>query len=81
MKSVTGSYARAHLPELLDEVSRGAHITIKRREKPIAELRPSTAAVKAVPKFGTGKGKVKLLDPRSFDATTVRSSPTNGIKT
>lgn len=70
MKSVTASYARAHLPELLDEVSRGAHITIKRREKPIAELCPSAAAIKPVPKFGTGKGKVRLLDPRAFDAMT-----------
>ena len=36
-----GSYeAKTHLPKLLERVRRGERITITRRGKPIAELRP-----------------------------------------
>jgi prevent-host-death family protein len=63
MKTVTMVYARAHLPALLNAVQRGEHITISRRSKPIADLVPSKQLVKPTPKFGTLKGKVKILDP------------------
>lgn len=40
-----GSYeAKTHLPELLERVRRGERITITKRGKPIAELRPVHAA-------------------------------------
>lgn len=36
-----GAYeAKTHLPALLDRVARGESITITRRGKPVAELRP-----------------------------------------
>ena len=40
MKSVQASMAKTHLPELLDEVERGATIVITRHGKPIARLVP-----------------------------------------
>lgn len=39
-----GTYeAKTHLPKLLERVRRGERITITRRGKPIAELRPVAA--------------------------------------
>ncbi|MGC9947905.1 MAG: type II toxin-antitoxin system prevent-host-death family antitoxin [Bryobacteraceae bacterium] len=61
--TVTASYARTHLPELLKAVQRGKTITILRYDKPIADLAPSKQALKPVRKFGTLKGKVKIVDP------------------
>jgi antitoxin (DNA-binding transcriptional repressor) of toxin-antitoxin stability system len=60
---VTASYARAHLPELLKAVQRGKTITISRYDQPIADLAPSKQALKPPRKFGTLKGKVKIVDP------------------
>jgi prevent-host-death family protein len=40
-----GAYeAKTHLPALLDRVARGESITITRRGKPVAELRPASGA-------------------------------------
>jgi prevent-host-death family protein len=40
-----GAYeAKTHLPALLDRVARGESITITRRGKPVAELRPAGGA-------------------------------------
>lgn len=61
--NVTASYARAHLPELLKAVERGKTITISRYDRPIADLAPSKEAVRPARKFGTLRGKVKILDP------------------
>ena len=66
MKTVTAAYARAHLPELLEYVSRGNRVTIERHRKPIAEIGPSPAAERPVPKFGTLKGKARIVDPQAF---------------
>jgi prevent-host-death family protein len=63
MKTVTAAYAKIHLPELLNTVAKGESITISRYNKPVAELVPSKALEKPVPKFGTLRGKVKILDP------------------
>ena len=60
---VSAAYAKANLPELLQAVSRGERITISRYNKPVADMVPSKQAVKPAPKFGTGKGKIKILDP------------------
>jgi prevent-host-death family protein len=40
MKCIQASVAKTHLPELLDEVERGATIVITRHGKPIARLIP-----------------------------------------
>ena len=70
MKTVTAAYAKANLPELLADVAKGNSVTISRYNKPVADLIPSQRAVKPVPKFGTLKGKIKLLDPHCFDPMT-----------
>jgi prevent-host-death family protein len=63
MRVVSAAYAKANLPELLDSVEKGDSITIARYNKPVADLVPSQKAVRPAPRFGTGKGKVKILDP------------------
>lgn len=63
MKKVTSAYAKANLPELLKAVERGETVTILRYKSPIADIVPSKDAVKLAPKLGTGKGKVRILDP------------------
>jgi antitoxin (DNA-binding transcriptional repressor) of toxin-antitoxin stability system len=72
MKSATATmaYAKAHLPKLIERVARGERITIVRYKKPVAELGPSAAAEKPKPKFGTLKGKARLIDPHAFDPMT-----------
>lgn len=60
---VTAAYAKANLPELLKAVERGETVTILRYNSPIADLVPSRDVMKPAPKFGTGRGKVKVLDP------------------
>ena len=60
--NVTASYAKAKLPELLKAVERGQTITICRYNKPVAELAP-VKPVRKPRKFGTLKGKVKIIDP------------------
>jgi prevent-host-death family protein len=61
--TVTAAYAKAHLPALLAAVAAGQRITISRYNRPVAELGPYQQHLKPVPRFGTLKGKVKILDP------------------
>ena len=68
--NVTAAYAKANLAELLNAVERGETVTISRYSKPVADLVPSKKAEKPAPKFGTGKGKIKILDPHCFDPMT-----------
>jgi antitoxin (DNA-binding transcriptional repressor) of toxin-antitoxin stability system len=70
MKTTTMAYAKAHLPELIERVARGERIIIMRYKKPVAELGPSLAAEKPQRKFGTGKGKAFLIDPRALKPLT-----------
>jgi prevent-host-death family protein len=42
MRQIQASEAKTHLPELLDEVERGATLIITRHGKPIARLVPET---------------------------------------
>jgi prevent-host-death family protein len=70
MKTVTAAYAKANLPQLLASVAKGESVTISRYNKPIADLVPSQKAKRPVPKFGTLKGKIKLVDPHCFDPLT-----------
>src|ERR1039457_61630 len=68
---VTASYARAHLPELLKAVQRGKTVTISRYDRPIADLAPSKQALKPARRFGTLKGKIKIIDPNWAAPMTV----------
>ncbi len=63
MKPVTAAYAKIHLPELLNAVAKGQRVTISRYNKPVAELIPAEGVQRPAPKFGTGKGKIKVIDP------------------
>ncbi len=63
MTTVTAAYAKVHLPALLKRVKEGERITISHYNKPVADLVPTAAEERSAPKFGTGKGKVKILDP------------------
>ena len=70
MKTVSAAYARANFPELLDRVAKGDRVTISRYNRPVADLVPTVQAQRPVPKFGTGKGKVKIIDPKWADPLT-----------
>jgi antitoxin (DNA-binding transcriptional repressor) of toxin-antitoxin stability system len=60
---VSVAYARKNLPALLKAVERGAAVTISRYREPIADLVPTREGKDAKARFGTGTGKVKILDP------------------
>jgi prevent-host-death family protein len=70
MANVKIAYAKAHLPELLARVARGERIVISRYNTPMAELVPPPNVETAKRKFGTGKGKAMLIDPRALDPMT-----------
>jgi len=70
MATVKIAYAKAHLPELLARVARGERIVISRYNTPMAELVPPPNVETVPRKFGTGKGKAKLIDPRVLDPMT-----------
>ncbi len=61
--TVTAAYAKAHLPELLKTVRQGKSVTITHYNKPVADLVPSKQARKPTRKFGTLKGKIRIIDP------------------
>ena len=69
MANVKIAYAKAHLAELLARVAEGERIVISRYNTPMAELVPPTAE-QVLRKFGTGKGKAMLIDPRALDPMT-----------
>jgi prevent-host-death family protein len=68
--TVTAAWAKAHLPELLNEVEKGETIVISRYSKPVAVISPVAQTEKPVRRFGGGKGRVKLIDPNAFDPMT-----------
>ena len=70
MANVKIAYAKAHLPELLARVAQGERIVISRYNTPMAELVPAPKAEKVQRKFGTGRGKAMLIDPRALDPMT-----------
>jgi prevent-host-death family protein len=70
MTTVSAAYAKANLPKLLKDVEKGKSIVISRYKKPIAVISPAPAAEKIGPRFGTGKGRVRLIDPHAFDPMT-----------
>jgi prevent-host-death family protein len=63
VKVVTAAYAKANLGQLLEQVIQGERILISRYNKPVAELSPPNQEKRPKPKLGTGRGKVKILDP------------------
>jgi prevent-host-death family protein len=70
MAIVKIAYARAHLSELIARLAQGERIVISRYNTPMAELVPAFKPEGAQRKFGTGKGKAMLIDPRALDPMT-----------
>jgi prevent-host-death family protein len=69
-KTVSVAEARANLPQLLKDVEKGETIVISRYRRPVAILSPAAAVEKPVRRLGTGKGRVRILDPHAFDPMT-----------
>jgi prevent-host-death family protein len=55
--------AKNKLPELIKAVENGETITICRRGVPAVDIVRTKEPSRKVPKLGTLKGKVKILDP------------------
>lgn len=68
-KTVSAAQARANLPQLLKDVEKGKSIVICRYKRPIAVLSPASVEDRR-PRFGTGKGRVRIIDPHVFDPMT-----------
>jgi prevent-host-death family protein len=60
---VSVAEAKNKLPELIKAVEQGEQVTIARRGVPVVDLVPTKAAENVKPKFGTGRGKIKVIDP------------------
>jgi antitoxin (DNA-binding transcriptional repressor) of toxin-antitoxin stability system len=69
---VSAAYAKANLPKLLKEAENGKSIVIARYKKPVAMIVPAPAekSEKQVRRFGTGKGRVRIIDPHWADPMT-----------
>jgi antitoxin (DNA-binding transcriptional repressor) of toxin-antitoxin stability system len=55
--------ARKKLPKPIKAVERGETVSICRRGVPVVDLVRTTAATRKKPKFGTLRGKIKIIDP------------------
>jgi len=71
-KTVSVAYLRANLPKILRDVKKGHSVLISRYKKPVALLSaaPAEKSEKPVRRFGTGKGRVRIIDPHAFDPMT-----------
>ena len=76
MKSVTTHEAKTHLSALLQEVSRGAEIEIRRGDKAVARLVPAEAGTRRRrPRVGTVTSA-----PARYDADAFESLDEAGMK-
>jgi antitoxin (DNA-binding transcriptional repressor) of toxin-antitoxin stability system len=55
--------ARKRLPQLVRAVERGEPVTVCRRGVPVVDLVRTAIPTRKRPKFGTLRGKIKVLDP------------------
>jgi len=60
--NVSVADARNNLTRILQRVEQGEKITICRHGKPVVDLVPASSAQPEPRKFGTLKGKIKILD-------------------
>ncbi len=70
--TVSAAYAKANLPKLLKEASKGKSTMVVRYKKPIAMIvpAPTEETEKPVRRFGAGKGRVRIIDPHWADPMT-----------
>jgi antitoxin (DNA-binding transcriptional repressor) of toxin-antitoxin stability system len=71
-KTVSIAYLRANLPKLLKDVKKGQSVLISRYKEPGALISPvpKEENEKPVRRFGTGKGRVRIIDPNWADPMT-----------
>jgi antitoxin (DNA-binding transcriptional repressor) of toxin-antitoxin stability system len=55
--------AKNKLPQLIKAVEDGTPVTICRRGVPVVDLVRTRRATRKIPKFGTQKGKIQIIDP------------------
>jgi prevent-host-death family protein len=60
MTTVTLEEAQAHLPELIDKLSKGEGVIITRDDQPVAQLVPVKPAQRQ-PRFGSCKGMLTII--------------------
>ena len=60
---VSVAEAKNKLTQLLQKVEKGEHVTICRHGKPIVDLVPASDKKSSPRKFGTLKGRIKIIDP------------------
>jgi len=60
---VSVAEAKNSLPKLLRAVEHGESVTIYRRGKPVADLVRAERPARGKRKFGTLRGKIKIIDP------------------
>jgi prevent-host-death family protein len=73
MREIQASEAKAHLPQLLDDVERGETLIITRHGRPIARIVPEVdrrqeeinKAVEAIKLFRKGRGKITFEELKS----------------
>ena len=68
--TVTAAYAKANLPKLLKQAQQGKTIVISRYSKPIAVIAPAPLSPQRTRRLGTGKGRIRILDPHWADPMT-----------
>jgi prevent-host-death family protein len=62
--------AKNQLPKLIKAVEDGESVTIYRRGTPVVDIVRTSKAHPEKPKFGTLKGRLKVLDPDWWKAMT-----------
>lgn len=69
-KTVSAAWAKANFPSLLKQAEAGKTIVVSRYRKPVAIIAPVTEPEDRRPKFGTGKDRVRIIDPHWADPMT-----------
>lgn len=69
---VNVAYFRQNLQRLLKDVQQGKTVVISRYNKPVAVISPAPAKpeTKGVRRLGTGKGRIRIIDPHWADPMT-----------
>jgi antitoxin (DNA-binding transcriptional repressor) of toxin-antitoxin stability system len=69
-KTVSAAWAKANFPSLLKQAEAGKTTIVSRYKKPIAMIAPVVQSEDRRPKFGTGKGRIRIIDPHWADPMT-----------
>ncbi len=73
--NVSVTEAKNRLTQLIQKVEdKGERVTICRHGKPIVNIVPTTVEQRKPPRFGTGKEKIKILDPHCFESLTDKEA-------